>query len=165
MKLFVPFSKHFTGACAADRKMPMFDRLRLAAIASLIAFNEARDRAVTSFTVGFFMVVASTSIASASQGVGELFGSDMTTQGQPFLRGLIDAAFIGGVGFAIYGLVHLIKAHKNGGRGEEKPGIAYVMILAGAAMASVSWVVGAGQGTIFSGGGSGVSAPTQMTIN
>ena len=165
MSLFALPSIRAAGVDIAPAKMSILDRLRLASTSAVAAFIEGRDRAVSSFTIGFAMVFASTSIASAAgQGIGVIFGNDVTTQGQPLLKGLVDAAFIGGVGFAIYGIIHLIKAHKNGGRGEEKSSIAYVMILAGAAMASISWVVGAGQGTIFSGGSAGVTAPTQMTV-
>lgn len=101
--------------------------------------------------------------AFAATGVGQMLSTDWTSNGNELLSFLFDAAFLGGAGLTVFGILHAVKAHK--GKGQEKMSEAVVMILAGAALSMASWFLGVGQGTVFGSGGTNAQTPTAMTLN
>jgi hypothetical protein len=121
-------------------------------------------RVVGTVGTAFLAMMVYTQCAFAANGFGEVFGEDVTSQGNELLQGLLSAAFIGGAGFTIFGILHAIKAHKSDGRDAKMPQ-AVTMILGGAALSTVSFMLGAGQGTIFSNGGTSATSQQTMTIN
>ncbi len=138
------------------------------ATASLGSLISLAGRSAKRISTGVSGAVAGLTLSAksafAANGFGQVFSQDVTSQGNPLLQGMLSLSFIGGAGFVIYGILHAIKAHKSEGRDAKMPA-AVVMIFAGAALTTISYMLGAGQGTIFSDGGTTAQTATPMTIN
>lgn len=113
---------------------------------------------------GFLFVYVMTANAFALTGIGQLAQQDDQTQAQPLLTAILDVAFVAGAVLIITSIFTAIKANKSKGN-EAKMSTAALLFFAGAALSVVSYLMGVGVGTIFSGGGIASQGVVPMQVN
>jgi len=134
---------------------------RVASPAAHVA-QKARQ-AVGLVGTGLLFLSVMTQSAFALTGIGQLAQQDDQTQAQPFLTAVLDFAFVGGAIMVIFAILTAVKANKSRGQ-DAKMGTAALLFFAGAAMTVISYLLGAGVGTIFSGGGTQTQGVVPMSV-
>ncbi len=138
-------------------KAPIRSRAR-GAIASIVA-----KMSILYFFVGF-MLAGQTEAAWATSGtgLGSLASSDASNNFDDIISVALKAAFMGGIFMFIFGIYHMVKAHKSQGR-DGKMSEAGIMMGAGALLTLISYGIGVIQNTLFSSGGSGAQSIVTMS--
>lgn len=105
---------------------------------------------------GFVMATLMSSPLYAQGGLGTI-GTQIAEEAKGLATGLYALIVLGGLGFAAFGIVIMIKANKR----EESMAPGIMMTLFGAILASIVFFVGAGSSTFF---GSDKSSLTTIGI-